>query len=87
MSAPFDVPSHAEERPADLPQRLVAVAADWVLAAASGTRHRRVWGGRMSALLSALAPPGAVMTLAPSVVRVMAGGGGGSGAEERRKLA
>src|SRR5215471_12513869 len=40
MSAPFDVASHAEERPADLAQGLVAIPADWHLTAAPrpGTR-------------------------------------------------
>src|SRR5262249_27287132 len=42
MSAPFDVASHAEERPADLPERLVAISANRNLTSAlrPGTRSR-----------------------------------------------
>jgi len=40
MSARLNVASHAEERPADLAERLVAIPADWNLTAAPrpGTR-------------------------------------------------
>src|SRR5215472_8446985 len=38
MSAPFDVASHVEERPADLQERLVAIPADRNLTSAAGAR-------------------------------------------------
>ena len=38
LSAPFDVASHAEERPTNLAERLVAVSTDRNLAAAAGMR-------------------------------------------------
>ncbi len=41
MSAPFDAASHAEERPADLSERLVAIPAAGNLTAAA----RRTWSG------------------------------------------
>src|SRR5215468_357800 len=42
MSAPFDIPSHAEERPADLAERLGAIPMDRILAAAP---RPRTWSG------------------------------------------
>jgi len=39
----FDVARHAEERPADLAERLVAIPADRNLTAAPGRGHGRVW--------------------------------------------
>src|SRR5262244_1012750 len=38
VPAPFDIPSHAEERPADLAERLVAIPADRNLTAAPRPR-------------------------------------------------